>query len=168
MVPASLRDGNPTLQEYTKDTNGNKIVKVTSKDGILYGTMIASCDDDFKHRIQFFTKPPRLPTGTGSGGIGGSGLDQCPYYKTSQYKCVPFDELRDLSGEYVKPGNKTLEQIRLEQQNGTNSANASSSSTSSISKETIEEVVAGVIAGALLLTVAIYVGSKFSKNNPIP
>jgi len=162
MVPASLRDGNPTVQEYKKDANGTKLAKTTSSDGVIYGTIVASCDDEFKHRFQYFTKPPRLPT---SGGIG-SDLDQCPYYKTSQYKCVPFDELRDLSGEYVKPGNKTLEQIRLEQKAGTAAANPSSDS--SISAETIENIVSGVIAGALLLTVAIYVGSKFSKNNPTP
>jgi hypothetical protein len=93
------------------------------------------------------------------------GSNQCSYYKTTQYKCVPFNQLKDLSGNYVVPGNKTLDTILYEQQQAQQKENAGDMTTTKngLTTEQIEGMVAGIagflIAGAL----AVYVGSKISK-----
>jgi len=114
-VPPAIRGGDATLQAFSFDEEGRKVATEVSKDGVMYATRLSSCTDDFKHRFEYFTRPPLLPSSAKNGGPAGFNTEQCPYYKTSQYKCVPFNQLTDLSGEYVIPGIKTLETIRYEQ-----------------------------------------------------
>ena len=115
-VPPAIRGGDATLKAYEFDEEGRKVATEVSKEGVIYATRLSSCTDDFKHRLEYFTRPPLLPSSAKNGGPSGFNTEQCPYYKTSQYKCVPFNQLTDLSGDYVIPGIKTLETIRYEQQ----------------------------------------------------
>lgn len=65
---------------------------------------ISTISDNFRKGFQYFQLPPNTQTKKFN-------TDTCPYYQTSQYKCTPFNQLTDLSNNYVIPGNKTLEDI---------------------------------------------------------
>lgn len=163
MVPPVIRGGDITLRSYKYNDEGNKIPTVTSRDGIIYGTPLSSCTDDFKFRFEYFTLPPRLP----SSKLAKFNTEQCPYYKTTQYKCMPFNQLNDLSGEYVIPGNKTLDTILYEQQQAKEkqiSGSISSNTKISLTTEQIESIIAGIVSISIISIIAIKVGSWISKN----
>ena len=82
-VPASIRGGDPTLKKYRFD-NGKKIPEIISTDGNIYSTPLSSCNDEFKHRYEYFTLPPRSSSASSPNKWNS---EQCPYYKTNQYKC---------------------------------------------------------------------------------
>jgi hypothetical protein len=110
-VPIGIRNVDNTLITYEVDSSGNKIPKRTSTTGEISQTILSSCNDDFKNRVQYFTKPPYYL----SKSFKSFNSEKCPYYKTTEYKCVPFNQLHDLSGvdqdAYVIPGNSTLQNI---------------------------------------------------------
>lgn len=154
-LPAALRDGASTIKMYKFDDDGNKIPTLASSSGEMYTTTLSSCSDDFSNRFEYFSKPPLLPTSQFS-------KDICPYYTTQQYKCVPFNQLQDLSGNYVIPGNKTLETILAEQQ--LVKEKQLGKTTKSMSAAEIEIMVAGIVGGLFALGLAIKIGSWISKN----
>jgi hypothetical protein len=111
-VPLKIRDYKSTVTQYKFDSSGNKIATATSDKGVIYATQMSSCTDAFRVRFQWCIKPP-LRTGSSKSKTFNS--EKCPYYKTSEYKCVPFNQLHDLSGSnqdaYVIPGNTSLKNI---------------------------------------------------------
>jgi hypothetical protein len=149
-VPPAIRGGDSTVKSYQISEEGQKIATEISKEGIIYASRISSCTDDFKNRFEYFTLPPLLPA-TSKNGSSASGFntEQCPYYKTSQYKCVPFNQLTDLSGNYVIPGVKTLETIAYEQKQKQENQKGGDSSNSSLSTETMETAVS-VVLGSII------------------
>lgn len=159
-VPPAIRGGDSTLRSFTFDDDGNKVPNIISQDGITYSTPISSCTDEFRHRFEYFTQPPRLPASVSAK----FNTEKCPYYKTTEYKCVPFNQLKDLSGAYVIPGNKTLDTILYEQDKAKQEEEAGNAgSPSAISADTIETIIAAIAGGGIALLIAIYVGSKISK-----
>jgi hypothetical protein len=162
MIPPAIRGGDSTLRSYKFDDEGNKVPTITSQDGIIYSTPISSCTDDFKHRFEYFTLPPRLPSSVSAR----YNSDQCPYYKTTEYKCMPFNQLKDLSGAYVVPGNKTLDTILYEQQQAQLLENAGSmlSTTNTMTTEQIEGIIAGVAGVAIAAILALKIGSWISNH----
>jgi hypothetical protein len=161
MIPPAIRGGETTLRSYRFDDEGNKVPTITSQDGIIYSTPLSSCTDEFKHRFEYFTLPPRLPNSSGSQ----LGSDQCSYYKTTQYKCVPFNQLRDLSGDYVIPGNKTLDTILYEKSQAQMKENSGDmpNVTNSLTTDQVESAIAGV-AGVIIAGLAVmFIGSKIAK-----
>ena len=161
MIPPAIRGGDSTLRSYKFDDDGNKVPTITSQDGIIYSTPLSSCTDEFRHRFEYFTFPPRLPASVSSS----FNSEQCPYYKTTQYKCMPFNQLSDLSGNYVVPGNKTLDTLLYEKELAQQKENAGDmpSTTNTLTTEQIEGIVAGVAGIGIAAVLAIYVGSKISK-----
>jgi hypothetical protein len=157
-VPASITGGDPTLKDY-KFNNGKKIPTKISTDGNLYSTPISSCDDNFKHRFEYFTFPPR----SASSSIKWNN-EQCPYYQTSQYKCVPFNQSKDLSGNLVVPGNKTLETILSEREKAEQNATTNDSSSKSLTTEEIEKIIAGVAGVGIAAIIFLKLGDWISKN----
>jgi hypothetical protein len=150
-VPIPIKGTNPTVIKYRFDDDGNKTSTATSNEGVLYTTQISSCSDEFKKRIEHFTIPPGLPSSSKHGGNASK-----PLYRPAQYKCVPFDQLRDMSGKYVKLGSKTMEQIMKEQQQATQASEAGSSSdSSSDSTDLILEIV-GTGVGVILISFIAY------------
>jgi hypothetical protein len=94
------------------DDQGNKIPLTTSRQGIVYSTTpFSSCTDEFKYRFEYFTLPPKVSNRK----LAGIKSDTCPYYQTTQYRCAPFNQSTDLSGNYVIPGNKSLQTILKEE-----------------------------------------------------
>lgn len=160
MIPPVIRGGDSTLRNYQFNDEGNKVPTITSQDGIIYSTPISSCTDEFKTRFEYFTLPPRLPISRSTV----FNAEQCPYYKTTQYKCMPFNQLKDLSGAYVIPGNKTLDTILYEQEKSKQlNINDINIQTGGLSTEQIEGMIAGVAGIGIAVVIAIYIGSKISK-----
>jgi hypothetical protein len=153
--PPALRNAENTLKSYTFDSTGLKIPQNISSDGLLYRTPVSTVSDDFKERFEYFLKPPKLSNKFDS--------NSCPYYKTEQYKCVPFDQFKDLSGNYVIPGNTTLQNI-IQKQNINQTSEINSSSTSLSSKQ-IEESIGIIIGAGSALLAFIAIGSWLSKSH---
>ncbi len=160
MIPPAIREGDSTIRTYRFDDNGNKKPTVISQDGIVYITPISTCSDEFKNRFEYFINPPRLPTLSSVR----FNTEQCPYYKTTQYKCVPFNQLKDLSGNYVIPGNKTLDTILYEQeQNKKSKSNEKNNSSSSLTTEQVEIIIAGSIGIIITTVIALKIGNWISN-----
>lgn len=157
-IPPVIRNGEPTLSSYTTNSSGDKVLENKSSIGNIYTTSISSCDDEFKHKFVFYTRPPRS-----SSKATAWNSEQCPYYKTSEYKCVPFNQVKDLSGNLVVPGNKTLDTILNEKKEAKNNNNLSVSSKA-ISTEQIVEIIAGVGGIAILAIIGLKVGSAISNS----
>lgn len=166
-IPPAIRGGDSTLRSFKFDDDGNKVPTIISQDGIIYSTPISSCTDEFRHRFEFFTSPPRLPASVSAKWND----DKCPYYKTSQYKCMPFNQLRDLGtlsgGTYVIPGNKTLDTLLYEKQKAQSQENAgdlNASKENTLTTEQIEGIVAGVAGLAIASIIILKVGSWISNH----
>jgi len=155
-VPIPIRGTGATVLRYHFDDDGNKTSTANSEEGILYTTQLSSCSDEFKKRIEHFTIPPGLPSSLKFSSKAASN----PLYKPAQYKCVPFDQLRDMSGEYVKLGSKTMEQIMSEQKKATCASQdetASSSSKNSESTDLALEIIGTGIGIVVISTIAYQV-----------
>lgn len=166
-LPPAIRGGDATLKSYDIDEDGKKIPTEVSKEGVLYATRLSSCTDDFKHRFEYFTRPPLLPSSAKGSGPPGFNSEQCPYYKTSQYKCVPFNQLTDLSGDYVIPGIKTLETIRYEQKQSQKQKEAEGKDKGKTGGSTTEEMetmfamgIGGLLAGIVVFRVVTWVANN--------
>jgi hypothetical protein len=157
MIPPAIRNGDDTLRSYRFNDEGNKVPTITSRDGIIYSTSISSCTDEFKFRFEYFTLPPRTP-------IAKFNTEQCPYYKTTEYKCVPFNQLKDLSGSYVIPGNKTLDTILYEQQQAKIKVGELKVAADSLTTDKIEAIIAGVAGIAIAAVLALKLGSWISNH----
>ncbi len=159
-IPPAIRGGDATLRSYKFNDDGIKIPTLISQDGIIYSTPLSSCTDEFRHRFEFFSFPPRLPSSTKWNS------EQCPYYKTSQYKCVPFNQIKDLSGNYVIPGNKTLDTILYERQQTQlkqNAGDINASTSNTLTTDQIEGIIAGVAGIAIAAIIALKIGSWISN-----
>jgi hypothetical protein len=153
-APIPIKGTDPTVVRYRFDDNGNKKSTATSAEGFLYTTQISSCSDEFKNYIQYFTIPPGLPS---SSKVAGSRSNKL--YRPDQYKCVPFDQLRDMSGKYVKLGSKSMEQVMSEQQKATLAAqNASASSDSPVDSDSTDLIleIVGTGVGVILVSFVAY------------
>jgi hypothetical protein len=103
---------------------------------------ISVVSEEFVHKIQFFSHPPQLTADFNT--------KTCPYYRTTEYKCVPFDQLRDLSGNTVMPSGVSLDKVLQ----NTNEA-TSVTTTSSFNTEDMWEaivIVVSVLGGLWLFT----------------
>lgn len=141
-IPVSIRGPDPTVLSYRTDNNGVKHANKFSDEGIPYTSPISSCSEELK-RIEYFVQPPKI-----NGNRQFTSKNKTLYKKT-QYKCVPFDQLRDVSGEYVKLGNKSLSTILAEQNEVQRDQESSSDPTlgSAPSVSTGDLELAGEIVG---------------------
>ena len=127
---------NGSLTPYNTSGTTNKTISVSS--------------DYFRNRLEYFILPPRSSSRQFN-------TEQCPYYKTNQYKCMPFNQLKDLSNNYVIPGSKTLNTILDEQDEVTKDTteNYKLSSSSTDEKIAIIILVGGFIACGVFTVLAI-------------
>lgn len=108
-LPPASRTAFATIRDYSL-VDGIRRATVVSVDGLVYSqSLISTASNDFKQRFIYYTKPPKL--------IGKFSEDNCPHYKTSQYKCVPFNKLQDISGDYVIRGANSLDSLLATQAN---------------------------------------------------
>jgi hypothetical protein len=122
---------------------------------------MSSCTDAFRDRFQWFMRPP-LRTGKSKT----FNSEKCPYYKTSEYKCVPFNQLHDLSGAsqdaYVIPGNTSLKNI-LDDKTSTTLNGNMESFFNQISTEDVIEYSAIVTSSLVILFIAGMIASRYIK-----
>lgn len=160
-IPSGFRQAEDTVKSYKINEDGDKIPLVLSNKGVIYTNQIDCFTEDFKNRFEYFLYPPRIPTSSGV-----DSLDKCPYYKTTQYKCVPLNQLTDLSGNYVIPGNKTLDTILKEKQDLEKNQiqTAKNSNVSSLSTDDVIGITAGIVGASLAGILLLKVISKISEN----
>ena len=158
-MPPAITGGESTLQAYKLNEDGIKIPTTISESGNIYTTQVSSSSEEFTNRFEYFLKPPRLPTNFSK--------DMCPYYKTTEYKCVPFNQLKDLQGKYVIPGSKTLDTILHEKESVQQSQGAMNVDTpsSTLTTEQIEETISGIIGGVIVTAAVIWIGSRIAKSS---
>jgi len=151
-LPPALLDGFATVMTYDV-VNGVKSVGSISTEGQIPSSSISVTPNALGHSFtsifQYNLKPPALSSNFDK--------NSCPYYKTSQYKCVPFNQMSDLSGEYVVPKDATtLDNIIKER----DELVAGEKGDVILSWQAILGWIGGVIGGLLLLA-AIYFGFSY-------
>jgi hypothetical protein len=167
-VPLRVRNYENTVQSFTYDSSGNKIPQTTSNKGEISTLQISNCDEQFKNRFEWFTKPPLVSSKSSS--LKSFNSEKCPYYKTSQYKCVPFDQLHDLSGNaadpqdaYVIPGNSALQSILNKKQ----PSNAASVAALEAEMKTTEDIItygSASVVGIVFIYIAYKVLTKIAED----
>jgi hypothetical protein len=190
-LPSGLRGNNATVRKYTIDDDGNKKATQIDSSGVMYTIPVSTCSDEFKNgRFEYFTFPPKLPHRNSTNKKVTEGFknvsavsatlpvapspDTCPTVK--QYKCRPFDQIRNENGEYAKVSDGTcLKDIINDRANSSSSDPSSPGSTLSISTPNapsnelsvaqIEGIVGGVIAGSILLLFVTWGIGKYSNSN---
>jgi hypothetical protein len=177
-LPSGLRGNNATVRKYTIDDDGKKKVTQIDPSGIMYTIPVSTCSDEFKNgRFEYFTFPPQVSSRNTTHKKVTEGFDgTCPNVK--QYKCIPFDQLRDLENGYVqmKDGKCLDNFIRNNNSLPANSNTSISDSsnfnvpngtttTDTMSVDNIEEIAGIVIGGSLVLMLAFWAISFSSKSN---
>jgi hypothetical protein len=174
-LPPVIRDYQSTVIKYRMD-DGRKIPTEFSSQGELYVTSVSTCTEEFQKRFEYIILPslgesvqvqPTRSSRIGpiaSSSSSGSSSDSCRTRTTKQYKCVPFNEDTDLSGNVVIPGSTTLEDV-LKKQKESRATGTESSTSMSISTETLEGIIGGSIGGILLIYMA-YRGVQYIFHRP--
>jgi hypothetical protein len=160
-IPLRVRNYESTVLSFTYDQYGNKVPSSTSNKGEISTIQFGSCDERFKLHYEWFTKPPHVSTKS----TASFKTDKASYYKTSQYKCVPFDQLHDLSGDpqdaYVIPGNTSLKDMLTKKQS---SASSSASSVNLTPTDEIIEYSAYAVVGIAACYVLWKIGVQIKNN----
>jgi hypothetical protein len=151
-LPFALRYmSGKTVLEYTI-RDGKKVPTNMSDTGMVARMQLSTASQDFRVKFQYFTKPIVVTTKDGA--------TTCPYYPTSKYKCVPFNALRDLSGNQVIPGGVTLDGVLNDKKNAlmtTSTTALGTTGTGGVSNAFKWLGIAiAIIAGLILLAGLIY------------
>jgi hypothetical protein len=194
-LPSGLRGNNATVRKYTIDDNGKKIATQIDDTGVMYTMPVSTCSDEFKNgRFEYFTLPPKLSLAASMASSRNctvtegfknvselpdpdtliAGPDKCPTVK--QYKCRPFDQIRNENGEYAKVSDGTCLKDIINDRATAHSAssivtasslsiNAPNAPSNELTVAEIEGIVGGVIAGSILLLVVTWGIGKYSNSN---
>ena len=130
------------------------ILRYDTGTGEIAKTQLSTASAGFKTKFQYFTKP--------IGVTGPGGENTCPYYPTSKYKCVPFNTLRDLSGNQVIPGGTGLDKVIEEQDEARSSIVPPPIGVSNFTKWL--GIAVGVAAGLALLAGVVYLFKKMGSS----
>ena len=145
-LPSPIRGWKATASNY-RFNEGVKEITETSWEGMLYTTSMNSCNDEFKSRIQYFIRPPPIPS------VSPSSFTK-KTLTTSQYKCVPFDKLQHVSaGEIVDTG-VSLKRVMDTQENFKKIQDTSR--VTGFSSEQMEGMIAGTIIGVGVIAGVFY------------
>jgi hypothetical protein len=105
MLPSITRNSLAIASTYD---GASQTVTGISSNGTVLKTQVTIAE--IGNKLEYFKQPPQL-----TGGLGKDFDKSCPYYKTTEYKCVPFHRLTDLSGNEVIKNAYTLDQVMKEQ-----------------------------------------------------
>ena len=137
-LSSAIRNGNATASNYRFNNEGIKEITETSSEGFLYTTSMNSCHEEFKNRFQYFVRPPPIPSIS-------KRINAERTYTTAQYKCVPFDKIRNVSADgTVLP---TLESVIKTQQTVQQFQDAKRTAHDGFTSEQMEGIIAGTIIG---------------------
>lgn len=158
-TPTAIRGTDPTLLTYTM-ASGKKIKNLVSPEGYLYQTTIETASTQFTNRFEYFKQAPTAK----------STLDK-KTYKTTQYKCMPFDQLRnlqspnDIKNSYVIPDGMSLGNLLETQKKVAEEQKKGDVQTMTLSTGQIETII-GASVGALVVGVlAFYLSNRLSSPN---
>jgi len=146
LIPVLRYDTGKTVLSYTVGDRGVKIPREISETGEIATKQISTTSPEFRTKFQYFTKP--------IGVAGKSGDDTCPYYPTSKYKCVPFNTLRDLSGNQVIPGGTGLDKVIASQDEARSAVTPPAPEISNITRLLI--ITFSILGGLILLAGLVY------------
>lgn len=153
----SSNRANSTLYTYTIE-NGAKKKGSLSPEGQLYKTSISTSSDSFRNRFEYFKSSPMDNTLV------------TKQYKTSQYKCVPFDQLRDLKSpndlknSYVMPGGKDLGTVLEDKKTITEKQKEGEIKTNTLTTAQMEGIIGGTIGVIVVGVLAVYFSTRLSSN----
>lgn len=148
---------NSTLYTYTVES-GTKKMGSLSPEGQLYKTSISTSSTLFTNRFEYFKSSPMDNTLV------------TKQYKTSQYKCVPFDQLRDLKSpndlknSYVMPGGKDLGTVLEDKQKIAEKQKEGQIKTDTLTTAQIEGIIGGTIGVIVVGVLAVYFSTRLSSN----
>jgi hypothetical protein len=150
-LPYSLRyNSGKTVLEYTI-RDGIKFPTNMSDAGLISRMQLSTASQEFRTKFQYFMKPILITTKDGG--------TTCPYYPTSKYKCVPFNALRDLSGNQVIPGGVTLDSVINDKTNAVKTVSAVSVGSGAVGVSNAFKwlgVAIAIIVGLILLAGLIF------------
>lgn len=160
-VPTAIRGIDPTLLTYTY-SNGIKIRSSSSSEGRMYKTQLTSSSDEFINRFEYFKKSPTFT---------GSTIASNKLYKTTQYKCMPFDQLRnlatpnDLKNSYVIPNGASMSDVLEKDKTLTDAKkNGDVFRNNSLTTGQIETIIGASIGVIVVGVLAVYFSSRLSSN----
>ena len=145
-LPSPIRGWKATASNY-RFNEGVKEITETSWEGMLYTTSMNSCNDEFKSRIQYFIRPPPIPS------VSPSSFTK-KTLTTSQYKCVPFDKLQHVSAGDIVDTGVPLKRVIDTQENFKKIQDTSR--VTGFSSEQMEGIIAGTIIGVGVIAGVFY------------
>lgn len=161
-LPFILRyNSGKTVLEYTI-RDGQKVPTNMSDTGQVARMQLSTASQEFRSKFQYFTKPILMTTKDGG--------TTCPYYPTSKYKCVPFNALRDLSGNQVVPGGVTLDSVINDKKNAVASVSGTSIGTDTTGVTNAFKwlgIAIAIIVGLILLAGLIYLFKYMGRKEEI-
>lgn len=149
-LPSLVRNNLPIATGYDTTTQA---ITIIASNGTMPITQMTIAD--IGNKLEYFKQPMSL---SGTKDFSSS----CPYYKTTQYKCVPFHKLSDLSGNYVIKNANTLDDI-LKQQDETSGVNKESS----VSIKNIF-IYLSITVGIVLVVVVLGAGVRWLSSKKPP
>lgn len=152
-LPSSITSGMPVATGY----NGQTITTISTSFEVPVTQLTLA---ELGNKLEYFKKPMSL---SGERGFN----DTCPYYKTTQYKCVPFHRISDLSGNYVIKNANTLDDI-LKEQDAVSGVNVESSMSIKNLFIYLAIIVGVVIVLAGLGAVVRWLSSRKPPNASVP
>jgi hypothetical protein len=145
-LPSSILNGMATVDTVV-ETDGNIVPATVSTTGQLGSSILSPSSPDFLNLIQYFSQSPGIANSPSN--------NSCPSYTTSQYKCMPFNKFRDLSGNLADPNNPYVTlQDRI-------AGGSSLQGTVSMSAGDIWPIILDVVLGVLALVFIVFFISMF-------
>jgi len=151
-LPASIRDGDATV-----------LPSSTSQKGNLYISQLSTCTEDFKHRFEYFTQPPKRTNQARN--VEGFINPTC--LTIPNYKCVPLSQLSDPNSSVSLNQCASLSNsLTASNQGGTGGASGGASMSVKGGSTDIDWKYVGITAGsvAFLGVIALGIGHVLAKD----
>ena len=148
---ASLRGGDATVLSSS-----------TSQKGNLHLSQLSTCTEEFRHRFEYFTKPPQRTNQSRKEGFTNPSQPSCS--TIPQYKCVPISQLSDPDRNIPLSQCPTLQDaLRGGATSGASSRGSVQVSSSSSSE--IDWTDIGIVVGSVAVfgIIALAIGTAVAK-----
>ena len=146
---ASLRGGDATV-----------LASSTSQKGGLHLSQLSTCTEEFRHRFEYFTKPPQRTNQSRKEGFVNPTQPSCA--TIPQYKCVPLSQLSDPDRNIPLSQCPTL-QDALRTGTTPNAQGASQESSQASSETDWKDI--GIVVGSVAVfgIIALAIGTAVAK-----
>lgn len=138
---------NGSLEQYRPPDNKQIEGKLNSK---AFTESISVTHDNFKFRFEYFKLPPLISSR--------KPVTESEYYKTSEYKCMPFNQLKDVStvnkDMYVIPGNNTLDNILSDKNKESSSISTGDWFENTSNTDKADTIISWIATGVVVLLIS--------------